>query len=126
MQIRLTWTHLKQSDALEEYFVHKIEHLEHFYKPILSAELELEQDKHHRKGNVFRAEGRLAVPKKTLYASKEASTGFEAVDLLVEQLEKEILHYKDRYMQHSKRRNLKEKQSVGKRFTRAALKPPSE
>lgn len=124
MQIRITWTNLKQSDALEEYFVHKVEHLEHFYKPILTAALELAHDRHHKKGNVYRAEARLAVPKKTLYASELASTGFEAVDLLVEQLEKEIKRYKDRYNNKSKRRSLKEKQQIGRRFARAALKPP--
>ncbi len=125
MEIRIKWTNLKTSAALEDYFRHKIEHLEHYYKPILSADLELAHDRHHRKGEVYRAEARLAVAKKTIYASQGAKEAFESVDLLLNDLINQIADYKDKYIiQHSKRRNLKEKTSVQRRYAKEALRAP--
>jgi putative sigma-54 modulation protein len=123
MEIRLTWTHLAHSPALEDYFRHKAEHLEHFYKPILSADLELAHDKHHRKGQTYRAEGRIAIAKKTLYASEVADHPYEAVDLVLGELSKELTKHKERTrIEHSKRRNLEDKDR--RRVTRIALRKP--
>lgn len=125
MEIRLTWTKLDHSSALEEYFRHKVEHLEHYYKPILSADLELAHDVHHRKGRVYRAEAKLDVAKKTIYADEVAAHPFEAVDLLMTKLKKELERYRDgRKIQNTKRRGLEEKEKVERRISRIALKKP--
>ncbi|MFO0703045.1 MAG: ribosome-associated translation inhibitor RaiA [Candidatus Andersenbacteria bacterium] len=125
MDTRITWTKLDHSAALEEYFRHKVEHLEHYLKPILSADLELAHDRHHRKGRVYRAEARLAVAKKTIYASEDAGHPFEAVDLLITKLKKELERFRDgRKIDHSKRRNLRDKEQVERRITKLALRKP--
>ena len=124
MEIRLTWTKIDKSPALDDYFRQKTEHLEHYFKPILSAELELAHDHHHRKGRIYRAEARLAVPKKTIYAAEIAEHPYEAVDLLMEELEKKLLKHKDRFDHHSRRKDLKEKEQVERRITRLALRKP--
>ena len=125
MEIRIVWTKVDRSAALEEYFRHKIEHLEHYYKPILSADLELAHDHHHRKGRVYRADARLAVAKKTIYAKELAAHPYEAIDLLITDLKKELERYRDgRKIQNSKRRNLREKDRVGRRISKLALRKP--
>lgn len=124
MEIRLTWTKVDKSPALEDYFRHKIEHMEHFLKPILSADLEIAHDRHHRKGKVYRAEARLSVAKKAIYASEMAEHPYEAVDLLVERLEKELLKHKERFAHNTKGRDLRDKDRTERRVTRIALRKP--
>lgn len=124
MEIRILWTHVDQSDALEEYVRHKVEHLEHFHKPILSADLEVARDRHHRKGRIYRAECRLAVAKKTIYADATADHPYEAVDLCLAELRRELDKYREHYPNHSKRRNVRDKGRVQKRVSRLALRKP--
>lgn len=124
MEIRLVWKNLKQSDALEDYFRHKVEHLEHYIKPILSADLELGHDKHHKKGRVYYAEARLAVAKKAIYASETADHAYEAIDLLLRRLSSRINDYHEKNIKHSRGRNLKEKNTVERRFARGSKRPP--
>ncbi len=125
MEIRIKWTNLTASSTLEDYFRSKIEHLEHFYRPILSADLEMAHDEHHRKGTVYRAEARLAVAKKTIYASQKADQAYEAVDLLMNDLGKQIRSYKEKkIIQNTKRSNLRDKKTVGRRIAREAKQPP--
>ncbi|MFH0830627.1 MAG: ribosome-associated translation inhibitor RaiA [Parcubacteria group bacterium] len=111
MEIRITWTKLDQSAVLEDYFKRKIEHLEHYVKPILAAELELaHESSHHKKGKFYRAEARLALAKKTIYAKEVAEHPFEAIDLLMNHLRSQIDDYRDKNkIEHSKRRNLRDK-----------------
>ena len=97
MNINIVWTKLDQSDALEDYFLQKVEHLEHYVKPILSAELELAHDHHHRKGRVYRAEARLALAKKTIFAREEAEHPYEAIDLLVSRLRAQLDDYREKF-----------------------------
>jgi len=125
MEIRMTWTKVDRSAALDEYFRHKVEHLEHYYKPILSAELELAHDHHHNKGRIYRADARLAVAKKTIFAKEVAAHPNEAVDLLITKLKRELERYRDgRKVNHSKRRNLRDKEKVERRISKLALRKP--
>ena len=100
MEIRIKWTKLDQSAVLEDYFRHKVEHLEHYIKPILSADLELAHETHHhKKGKLYRAEARLALAKKTIYAKEIADHPFEAIDLLIKRLHAQLTDIHDRKKQ---------------------------
>jgi ribosomal subunit interface protein len=113
MEIRITWTKLDHTPVLEDYFRHKTEHLEHYVKPILSADLELANEtQHHRKGKIYRAEARLALSKKTIYGKEVAEHPFEAVDLLMSSLRSQLDDYKDKFVEHSKRQNLRDKERL--------------
>ena len=116
MEIRLTWTKLDHSPALEDYFRNKVEHLEHFFQPILSADLELAHDHRHRKGRMYRAEARLAVPKKSIYAAEVAEHPYEAVDLLIERLQSQLDDLKERNIKHSARSLLRGKKELRRRL----------
>ena len=53
--------------------------------------------RHHRKGEVFRAEADLRLPKKILRAQKEAGDIRAAIDMLKDTLHLEINKYKTRF-----------------------------
>ncbi|MFO0705178.1 MAG: ribosome-associated translation inhibitor RaiA [Candidatus Andersenbacteria bacterium] len=104
MNINITWKKLDKSDTLDDYFRHKVEHLEHYDDPIISAELTLTHDHHHKKGRIYRAEARLVLPKKSVFAKEEAEHPNEAIDLVIERLRAQIADHHDRKKQDRHRR----------------------
>ena len=109
MQISLKGTNIKILESTTEYVDSKlVRTVEKFLlarqslgeggvkngEPVsLSIEVEL-TTKHHRKGKIFRAEAKLAMGKKVLYAEAFGETLNEAIDLLEEELEQAIKHFK--------------------------------
>ena len=53
--------------------------------------------RHHRKGEVWRAEANLTLGKKLLRASQAGEGPHEAIDLLEDELSREIKSYKEKY-----------------------------
>jgi len=99
MKISLKGTNIKILESTTEYVDTKLVRMvEKFLlkdgEPVsLSIEVEL-TTKHHRKGKIFRAEAKIAMGKKVLYAEAFGETLNEAIDLLEEELEQEIKHFK--------------------------------
>ncbi|MDP2587733.1 MAG: ribosome-associated translation inhibitor RaiA [bacterium] len=112
MNINITWQHLDKSEVLDDYFRHKVEHLEHYDNPIISAELSLQHDAHHRKGDIYSAEARLVLPNKKVFAKEQAEHPNEAIDLLIETLR----------IQLTKHSQKSESQDTGKRSLRDKLR----
>jgi len=99
MNINITWKKLDKSDTLDDYFRHKVEHLEHYDDPIVSAELLLRNDTHHKKGPRYEAEARLVLPKGTVFAKELAEHPNEAIDLVIEDLRAQLADRHDRKIQ---------------------------
>lgn len=83
------------TDAIETYVNKKISHLEKFSSTIIRADVVLgKSTKHHNKGDIFFAECKLEVPGNDLFNRVDASSVYEAVDLLRDSLERELKKYK--------------------------------
>jgi ribosomal subunit interface protein len=101
MKISIKQTNIENTEALSEYINKKIGSLSRFLKKIeqkFEAVLYLEiarNTKHHRSGNVFSADAKLVLPKKTLYASQTDPDIRIVINDLKEKLEQEIKKYKE-------------------------------
>jgi len=102
MKIIIKQTNLEKTPALIDYINKKLGSLSRFLKevenktePLLYLEI-ARNTKHHHSGNVFTAEARLSLPKKTLYASHFNIDIRTAIDLLEEKLKRELIKYKEK------------------------------
>ena len=91
MRIIITGRGVDLTDAIESYVSRKLNTLERFFSGIIQADVMLgKTTNHHHKGRIFFAECKLKVPGKDLFSRQDASSVYEALDLLRAQLEREL------------------------------------
>ena len=101
MTINIKFTNIQSSPALTQYVEEKLNHIHKFIEKFdlegaVKAQVELGQvNKHHHKGQIFRAEVNLVLPRKTLRAEHEGYDLHEAIDLMKDKLEREVVKYKE-------------------------------
>ncbi len=103
MKIVIKGTNTDLSPSLKEYVFEKVGQLEKYIKRVVEADVELEVDKKHRTGEIFRAEVMLYVPRDVLRASEQATDMYAAIDLVMPKLKKQIEKYKAK-VQHKHQR----------------------
>lgn len=86
---------------IEKKFAVFVKHLRPFEKKqSLDIWLELERTtRHHKKGDVFRAEALLHLPKKSLRAEEESSDLRSAIDIVKDKLKIEFNKYKSQLLE---------------------------
>ncbi len=95
MQIIVSGRGVDLTDAIENYVTKKINSLEKFFTGIILADVVLgKTTNHHQKGDIYFAECKLEVPGSNLFAKKEASAIYEAVDFLRDFMEVELKKHK--------------------------------
>lgn len=105
MKFNLKTSGFRIDDALRAWVDRKIvktaekllEKEERMKPAILDIEIEKET-RHHRKGRIWRAEGNLSLPGRLLRAEVSAEDIRSAVDMLEEEISREIKKYKERYV----------------------------
>ncbi len=116
MRIIISGKNIKLTGPIEDYTNKKIEGLEKFFSGIIRADVNLGMEtRHHQKGKIFFIECKLEVPGFDVFAKKNASSLYEAIDLLREYLELELKKHKAKLRAGEKktrtaRRNNKEYQ----------------
>ncbi len=109
MQTNVKTTNLDLTPSLSVYIEKKLGTLARYIKKFDEegvAELWVEvgrTSRHHHKGEVFRAEANLRLPKKILRAVEENTDVHAAIDLVRDKLHMEIEKYKARLSPRSKR-----------------------
>lgn len=101
MIISLKGTNIEVSTSIKEYFDEKIvkliEKLISKNDELLKLDLEAERTtRHHRHGKIFRAEANLSIGKILLRAEALGEDLHEAIDLLEEELRREIKKFKNK------------------------------
>ncbi|MEK7662040.1 MAG: ribosome-associated translation inhibitor RaiA [Patescibacteria group bacterium] len=100
MQIRIQATNLELTAAIEEYVRRRLLPLERFLggdNQIARADVEIGLiTRHHKQGNVFRAEVSIHTPRQNFRASSEADDLYAAIDDVKEEVEREIVSGKDK------------------------------
>jgi len=95
MNIQIKATNLDLTPSIKDYVEDKIGNLAKYIKAD-EAKVELARDKHHRTGDVFRAEVMLMVGGKLMRADVEAEDIYAAVDLVVPKIKEQISKFKEK------------------------------
>ncbi|MEO8065728.1 MAG: ribosome-associated translation inhibitor RaiA [Candidatus Doudnabacteria bacterium] len=95
MNIAIKATHLELTSPIKRYVDEKVGNLSK-YIHTLEGKVELERDRHHHKGEVFRAEIMLVMGGKLMRADAEAEDIYAAVDLCIPKLKEQIAKFKDK------------------------------
>ncbi len=95
MNISIKGTNLTLTPSVKQYVDEKIGNLAKFIVAS-EAKVELERDKHHRTGLVFRAEIMLGVGGKLMRADARGEDIYAAIDLAIPKLKEQIGKFKDK------------------------------
>ena len=95
MNITIKATHLDLTPSIKQYVEEKVGHLGKFIVA-QEAKVELERDRKHHTGLVFRAEVTMIVGGKVMRAEERAEDIYAAVDLLIPKLKEQIGKFKDK------------------------------
>jgi putative sigma-54 modulation protein len=95
MNIAIKGTHFDITEAIKQYALEKVEHLAK-YMEAMDAHIELERDRKHHSGEVFRAEVMLIAGGKQMIADATAEDMYAAIDLVIPKLKEQIAKFKDK------------------------------
>jgi putative sigma-54 modulation protein len=95
MNIQIKATNLDLTPSVKEYVEEKIGNLGKFIKAT-EAKVELGRDKHHKTGDVFRAEVMLLVGGKLMRADHTSEDIYASIDMVIPKLKEQISKFKDK------------------------------
>ncbi|MDR2474355.1 MAG: ribosome-associated translation inhibitor RaiA [Bacteroidales bacterium] len=95
MEISIQSVHFSASEQLETFIQKKVSKLEHFFDGIIRAEISLKVIKPESANNK-EVHIRLSVPGDDLFADKTSDTFEQAVDEVVQALEKQVQKFKEK------------------------------
>lgn len=102
MQITIKATNIELTEAIRDYVNKKFNSLEKFVRKgddsVLCRVEVGKVTKHHKKGEVFRAEGRLHLGGKELYATSEKEDLYVAIDDVKDELVRVLTSTKEKKM----------------------------
>jgi putative sigma-54 modulation protein len=95
MNISIKATNLKLTPSIQSYVEDKVTNLAKFIQA-QEAKVELGRDKHHKTGDVYRAEIMLVVGGKLMRADQTSEDIFASIDLVIPKLKEQISKFKDK------------------------------
>jgi len=98
MKITIKGTNIELSDSIYEYINSKIDTLDKFVQNVEPVECWVEVEKttdHHRKGDIFRAEGQIKLPGvRGVRAEASEWDLHQAIDKVKDELQRQLKRYK--------------------------------
>lgn len=95
MSVKITAVHFKTDHKLDEFVNNKVEKLNNYFDGIVSSEVILKVLNTDKSENKI-AEIKLNLKGEILYAEKSCATFEEAVDLVCEALQKQLVKHKEK------------------------------
>lgn len=95
MNISIKATNLTLTPAVKKYAKDKVGMLEK-YISAMEAKVELERDRKHHSGMVFRAEVSIVVGGKLMLAEASGEDIYAAIDLVIPKIKEQIAKFKDK------------------------------
>jgi len=95
MNISIKATNLDLTPSIKDYVNEKIGHLGKYIDAI-EAKVELERDRHHHTGAVFRTEVSLIIGGKVMMADASAEDIYSSTDMVVPKIKEQISKFKDK------------------------------
>ena len=122
MNVIITGRHFNVSNSLKNAIEEKLEKIRFFYDHVLQFHMALEKEKLNYKADItFIADG------KKFYLQMKAPTISEALDKLVDKLERQVRKHKERIQGHSRDRMADKEVSAGSvQYVEIASKPKAE
>lgn len=110
---------LELTDAIRDYAEKKLGELDKFIPKGTLSDINVELQKttsHHKKGEVFRAEANVKLPGKLIRGESQEDNLYAAIDLLKDELKRDLRKYKDRHhdLQIRGGRSLKKRLSLSR------------
>lgn len=96
MKISIKGTNLALTEELKQYVEEKIGNLDKYIQGVLEAKVELERERKHHTGSVFRSEAMMIIGGKVLRADANGSDIYEALDLVIPKLKEQISKFKSK------------------------------
>jgi len=97
MKIDILGTNMELTEAIKEHINGKIGGLDKFFDNILDARVDIGlTSKHHKKGDIYRAEVNLRVPGKLLRAEAVTDDLYKSINQVKDELQREIKRYKEK------------------------------
>lgn len=107
MKVNIKATNLSLTPAIEKAIEEKIANLDKFIPHIdTSVEAWAEvgiTSRHHQKGEIYRAEVDIRLPHKVLRSEAEAKNLYQAINIVKDELQRELKKYKEKYQALGKR-----------------------
>ncbi len=109
MRLSIKATGIDLTQAITNYVNEKIGGLEKYLKRMdqgaVEARVEVgKSTKHHNKGDIFRAEINLKVPGKVLRAEEESADLYASIDLMHDEIKRQIVSFKSKKIDKSVRK----------------------
>jgi putative sigma-54 modulation protein len=95
MNIAIKATNLDLTDSIKAYVDEKIGNLTKYIQAT-EAKVELGRDRHHKTGDVFRAEVMLQVGGKLMRADHTSEDIYASIDMVIPKLKEQISKFKDK------------------------------
>lgn len=96
MNIRIRANKIKLTETIETIINEKLGGLNKYFDNIINIEVEVgKTTAHHRKGDVFRAEVNLEVPKKIIRVEAETDDLYKSIIQVKDKLKIELVKYKE-------------------------------
>ncbi len=102
-------TNLKLTEEMKEYIHKKLSGLDRYFAKIIEMRVEVEHDPHHLKGNVYRCEANVKVPRDLLRVEKRTSDFFKSVDKVKDHLKVVLSRHKKKLADKQRRQSLRKK-----------------
>ncbi len=99
MKINIKAKNTELTEALKNYIQEKMDMLEKYLGdvPVINCDFEIEvTTHHHQKGEIFRAEANLQVPRELLRVEKTEKDMYKAIDKVKDHLHRSIKRYKEK------------------------------
>lgn len=97
MDIKITGKNFAVTEALQAYIEQKMSVLTRFDSAIALIDVEVDKNRHHKKGEVFHVRTNVDIPGKALVRAEDMSPDmYAAVDVCQKQLEAQLSHERDR------------------------------
>ncbi len=101
MNIKIKFTNLPKSPAIEDYVFKKLSSLSKFLKDRDNTLVEIELAKttgHHKSGEIFKAEANVSCEGRQFYVLAEKDDLYAAVDKMRDEVEREIVSSRKKYL----------------------------
>ena len=115
MNINIKTTSFSITDAISEYVSKKLQPISDLVKdgPSVQCDVELARTtNHHKNGDIYRAEIHIVGKEKDLYASSEQADLYAAIDLVKDEMVREITTAKDKKMTQTRKGGLEAKNII--------------
>ena len=91
MQINITGHHIDVTPALKAYVTDKLQRIYRHFDHVISTDVILRVENHHKQ-----AEAKVVAAGKSLFAQESSDDMYAAIDGLIDKIDRQVRHYKDR------------------------------